>query len=101
MREPLLIGLTCAALLLPGLADAQLQGFGLNEHGLYDINPEPYDYPSQQQQLDEALQPYGDPDPYGRIERNFERQDRWDAVTGCWMMDRNPAAQQRCFDGLR
>lgn len=102
MRQTLLIGLTCAAALgLAGFAEAQFRGYGLNEDGYYDVEPDPYAAPNQYPSLDSAINPYGQSDPYGEIERGFERQNRWDAVTGCMMMDRNPAAQQRCLDGLR
>lgn len=103
MTKTEMIGLTCAAaLVLAGFAEAQFHGYGLNEDGYFDVEPDSYVSPgSQYPSLDSAINPYGQSDPYGEIERGFERQDRWDAVTGCMMMDRNPAAQQRCLDALR
>ena len=102
MGKTVMIGLTCAALLLPGLAEAQLGGFGLNDEGLYDVQPRSRSYPSDREIMEESLYPYGRRDAeIDRIERNFERQDRANAWSTCMMIDRNPAAQQRCLDGLR
>lgn len=103
MRQPLLIGLTCAALVLPGLVDAQFRGYGLDDDGYYDVEPDPYVSPgSQYPSLDSAINPYGRNDAEDqRIRDNFRLQDEYNAVTGCMMMDRNPAAQQRCLDALR
>lgn len=100
MVKTVMIGLTCAALLVPGLAAAQLGGFDPNEG--YDTQPRSRSYPSDQEIMEGALYPYGRRDSeIDRIERNFERQDRANAWSTCMMIDRNPAAQQRCRDGLR
>ena len=75
MVKTVMIGLTCAALLVPGLAAAQLGGFDPNEG--YDTQPRSRSYPSDQEIMEGALYPYGRRDSeIDRIERNFERQDR-------------------------
>ena len=58
---------------------------------------------TDQQILEDALYPFGRPNPVDRLVDQLRRdaEDRIHAREACNFIDRNPAAQQRCYDSLR
>ena len=98
-----LIGLGTAALLgLPGLTDAQYDDpdpFGSDDYG-YSPPPRRDYYEEQRQTIERALNPFPNPD-HDRIREDFRNADRINARQACMAIDRNPAAQAACLEGLR
>lgn len=100
-RRTALIGACATALLLTGPAEAQFQGFGLNEDGYYDRDPYDSRSRSDAQRLEDAINPYGS-NPYEqqRLHDQLERGMRAAERYGCDQLVGNPAAQQRCYERL-